>query len=211
VKNIGIIGFGSLGRQILGLLSASRPPDGVALFDDALHQQGRENAFPFDGFLEDPFVDYDFYVGLGYRHLPRKAEILRQLIASGRSVPSFVHPSCQVHPTCRIGQGCLIYPLCNLDQEVELGHGVLLNNSVVVSHNSRIGDAVYCSPGVVLSGHVTIGEAAFLGSGTVVSNHCRVGIRARIGIGSVVARDVPNEASAIGNPLRLLGVSLELE
>jgi sugar O-acyltransferase (sialic acid O-acetyltransferase NeuD family) len=211
VKKIGIIGYGALGRQILGLLFASGSPDGVALFDDALNRQRRENSFPFDGFLENCFADYDFYVGLGYQHLPRKAEILRQLLAAGRSTPSFVHPSCQVHPTCRIGQGCLIYPLCNLGQEVELGHGVLLNNSVVVSHNSNIGDAAYCSPGVVLSGHVSIGEATFLGSGTVVSNNRRVGARARIGLGSVVAKDVPDGVSAIGNPLRLLRVSLDLE
>ena len=208
---IGIIGFGALGRQILGLLSAAQKPGRVVFFDDLLHGRQGVDSFPFESYLDPRFADCEFYVGLGYRHLPRKAEILRQLRVAGRRAPSFVHPSCHVAATCRIGDGCIVYPLCNLDQEVELNAGVLLNNSVVVSHNSRIGDAAYLSPGVVLSGHITIGEAAFLGSGTLVANNRRIGARARVGIGTVVTNDVPDDASAIGSPQRLLERSLELE
>jgi sugar O-acyltransferase (sialic acid O-acetyltransferase NeuD family) len=211
VKKIAIIGFGALGRQILGLLDPARGRGQVVLFDDVLYSKRGENSFPFESFLDERFADCDFYVGLGYLHLPRKAEILGQLRTAGRRMPSFVHPSCHVHPTCRVGDGCLLYPCCNLDQEVNLGHGVLLNNSVVVSHNSHVGDAAYLSPGVVLSGRVTVADAAFLGSGTIVSNQRRIGARARVGIGTVVTRDVPDGASAIGNPVRLLERPLELE
>jgi sugar O-acyltransferase (sialic acid O-acetyltransferase NeuD family) len=211
VKKIGIIGFGALGRQILGLLAPARSPEPVAFFDDVLHGRQGENSFPFDSFLDARFSDYDFYIGLGYRHLARKIEILRQLHEAGRRTPSFLHPSCHVHPACRVGEGCVVYPLCNLDQEVKLGDGVLLNNSVVVSHDSRIGPAAYLSPGVVLSGQVTIGAAAFLGSGVVVANNRGIGARARVGIGTVVTSDVPEGASAIGNPMRLLEHPLELE
>lgn len=211
MKKIGIIGFGALGRQILGLLTPAHAPEQVALFDDVLHGRRGENSFPFDSFLDGRFSDYDFYIGLGYRHLARKLEILQQLRGAGRRAPSFVHPSCHVHPGCRVGEGCIAYPMCNLDQEAELGDGVLLNNSVVISHNSRVGPAAYLSPGVVLSGHVVVGPAAFLGAGVVVANHRRIGANARIGIGTVVTSDVPEGASAIGNPMRLLENPLELE
>jgi sugar O-acyltransferase (sialic acid O-acetyltransferase NeuD family) len=211
VKKIGIIGFGALGRQILGLLADEHPPDQVVFFDDALYSQHSENSFPFDNFLDAQFGDHDFYIGLGYQHLPRKIEILQQLLTANRRVPSFVHPTSHIHSTTRIGDGCLVYPLCNLDREVVLGHGVLLNNSVVVSHNSRIGEAAYLSPGVVLSGHVTVGQGAFLGSGVSVANNRSIGDRARIGIGSVVTSDVLADISAIGNPLRLLEHPLKLE
>jgi sugar O-acyltransferase (sialic acid O-acetyltransferase NeuD family) len=211
VKAIGIIGGGALGRQILGFLSAAQPPERVVFFDDPMHRAQAEHSFSFDSFLDPRFVELEFYVGLGYRHLPRRAEIIRQLLASGRRVPALVHPSCQVAPSCRVGEGCILNPLCNLDQEVELGPGVLLNNSVVVSHHSRIAAAAYLSPGVVLSGHVRIGEAAFLGSGTVVADHRSIGARARVGLGTVVTRDVPADASVIGNPQRLLEHPLKLE
>lgn len=211
MKKIGIIGFGALGRQILGLLGPGREAGPVVLFDDVLHRQRGENSFPFASFLDARFADCDFYVGLGYRHLTRKAEILKQLQDAGRRVPSFVHPTCHVHPTSRIGDGCVLYPCCNLDQEVVLGPGVLLHNSVVISHHSRVGSSAYLSPGVVLSGDVTVGSAAFLGAGTVVANNRRIGDRACVGIGTVVSLDVPEGTSAIGNPMRLLERPLELE
>jgi acetyltransferase-like isoleucine patch superfamily enzyme len=181
------------------------------IFDDIFHCQHPEDSCPFDGFMDPRFAGYDFYVALGYRHLARKSRILQELRAAGRRVPSFVHASCYIHPSCRISDGCLVYPMCNLDQEVELAPGVLLNNSVVVSHNSRLGEAAYCSPGVVLSGHVTVGDEAFLGSGALVANNRRIGRGARIGIGTVVTSDVPESASAIGNPMRVLERPLELE
>ena len=115
MKKIGVIGFGALGRQILGLLPDACAGGRVVVFDDIAHGQHRENSFSFDSFLDPKFADYDFYVALGYRHLARKAQILQDLRAAGRRVPSFVHASCHIHPTCRLGDGCLVYPLSNLD------------------------------------------------------------------------------------------------
>lgn len=206
-----IIGFGALGRQILALLAHREPRRPVVVFDDHEHARGTEDSYPFASFLDERFAAFEFYVGLGYHHLPRKAEILSRLLAAGRRLPSLVHPSCHVHPSTRIGAGCLLYPGCNLDQEVELGDGVLLHNSVVVSHDTRIGAAAYLAPGVVLSGRVTVGPSVFLGSGAVVANDRSIGARARVGIGTVVTRDVPADASAIGNPMRLLSRPLRLE
>ncbi len=211
MKATGIIGFGELGRQILGLLCAAEKPGRVVCFDDLLHAKMATDSFPFDSFLDGRFADLDFYVGLGYRHLPRRAEILRQLQAAGRRIPALVHPSCHVAPTCRVGEGSLVYPLCNLDHEVELESGALLNNSTVVSHNTRIGTAAYLSPGVVLAGYVTVGPAAFLGSGVLVANNRCIGARARVAIGTVVTRDVPDDTSVAGNPQRLLDHPLELQ
>jgi sugar O-acyltransferase (sialic acid O-acetyltransferase NeuD family) len=211
VKRIAIIGFGALGRQILSLLGPDAGAAHVLFFDDVLHSQHGENSFPFDSFLDGRFADCDFYVGLGYRHLLRKASVLHELRGSGRQAPCLVHPSAYVHPTCRMGSGCLVYPMCNLGERVELGDGVVLNNSVVVSHDSRIGSAAYLSPGVTLSGHVLVGTAAFLGAGVLVANNRCIGEHSRVGIGTVVTCNVPDGASAIGNPVRLLERPLELE
>ena len=208
---IGIIGFGALGRQILGLLRLSSPDLKVLFFDDGLNSQRAHDSFAMTGYRDPAFSDLDFYVGLGYKHLRLRETMVADLRATGRRTPSFIHPSCHVHPDCRIGDGCLVYPLCNLDQEVELGHGVVLHNSVTVSHNSHVGDATYVSPGVVLSGHVTIGARTFIGAGTVVANNRRIGNDARVGLGSAVSRDIADGASAIGNPMRLLKRPLNLE
>jgi sugar O-acyltransferase (sialic acid O-acetyltransferase NeuD family) len=211
VNRIAIIGFGALGVQILKLISVVEQPEELVLFDNVLHGRGEQNAFPFESFLEQRFSDFSFYVALGYLHLPRKLEILDELHVAGRRTPSVVHPSCEVNSTSRIGDGCVVYPLCNVGDSVDIERGVLLNNSVVVSHGSRVGAAAYLSPGVVLSGNVIIGCQTFLGSGVVVANGRRIGANVRVGIGSVVTVDIPDNLSAIGNPLKLLSRPLDLE
>lgn len=207
----GIIGFGALGQQILALMESVARVERVVLFDDVLYGQGKANSASFDSFLDARYADHQFFVGLGYHHLPRRAAIVRELIGAGRRVPSWVHPSCQIHPSAHIGDGCLLYPLCNVGGNVQVAEGALLNNSVVVSHDSRLGAAAYLSPAVVVSGHVDIGEAAFLGAGVLVANNRRIGAHARVGIGTVVTADVPDGASAIGNPMRLLDDRLDLD
>lgn len=196
-----------------GLMAApaDAAPQRVVRCDDTLHAVGAEGARPFAAYLDEDLRDADFFVALGYRHLPLKADILRRLLAADRRAPAWAHPSCHVSPTARLEPGCFLFPLCNVDEEVALGAGVLLHNSVIVSHETKIGGSAYLSPGVVVAGCVTIGEAAFLGAGTTVSNRRTIGARARIGLASAVTRDVPADASAIGNPLRLLERALDLE
>jgi sugar O-acyltransferase (sialic acid O-acetyltransferase NeuD family) len=209
MKRLAIVGGGALARQILDLLAPGAVP--AAMFDDRRFAEREAGVLPFDAFLDDRFRDADFYVALGYHHLSRKLTILRELQAAGRRIPSIVHPSAFVHPSCRLGDGSIVYPLCNIGADVEIGPGAIINNSAVVSHESWIGAVAYLSPAVILSGRVTIGEAAFLGAGVVVANGCRIGSSARVGIGSVVTRDVADGASAIGNPIRVLDHPLELE
>ena len=211
MTTIGIIGFGALGRQILDLLDIpSGDRDASSFSTTHLHEQRAEGSFPFDSFLDERFAECSFYVGLGYRHLPLKVQLIQRLRSAGRRVPSLVHGSSNVHPTSTLGDGCILYPLCNVGAHVDLGDGVLLNNSVVVSHDSTVGSSAYLSPGVVLSGRVTVGEATFLGTGVLVADGRVVGRHARVGIGTVVTRNVPDGASVIGNPMRVLDRPLEL-
>lgn len=210
MKRVAIVGAGALGRQIIDLLDAERLHAGVVYFDDTLAEQGAASSFAFASALDERFADCEFYIGLGYKHLPLKADLVRRLLEATRRLPPLVHPSAVVHSSARLRDGSVIYPLCNVGANTEIGTGVLLNNSVVVSHDCRIGSCAYLSPGVVLSGQVTVGEAAFLGAGTLVADHRTIGRHARIGIGSVVTRDVGDAASAIGNPLRDLQRPLHL-
>jgi len=211
VKRLAIIGFGALGRQLLSLLGERRDGLEVLRFDDTLYSSRAESCYPFDSYSDSSFADCQFYIGLGYKHLVRRAAVVTQLVGLGRDVPSWRHPSCHVHPGSLVGPGCVLYPLCNIGPDVTIQEGVLLNNSVIVSHGCRVGAGAYLSPGVVLSGDVSIGASTFVGSGVVISNGRTVGERARIGIGSVVTIDVPDDGSVIGNPARLLPRPLNLD
>ena len=207
----GFIGYGELGRQIDALVSPVGARCEKLFFDDSCVAEGLPGALPFGSHADEQFADVKFYVCLGYKHLVRKTEIVLRLLELGRELPAFIHSTCHVSPSARIAKGAILYPMCNVDKDVTIGHGVLLNNSVVVSHNTTIGDGCYLSPGVVVSGFANIGANTFIGSGAVISNDLEIGENAVIGIGTVVTKEVPDECSAIGNPMRILERQLKLK
>jgi sugar O-acyltransferase (sialic acid O-acetyltransferase NeuD family) len=201
---IAFIGYGELGRQIHTLIQQTGSATEAIFFDDGLYQQKQVNAFPFETYPDELYKDYSFIVSLGYKQLPAKQKIIKRLDDLGRSIYSFIHPSCFVNTSAMIENGVVAYPMCNIDKEVKIGKGVLLNNSVTISHNTAIGNCCYVSPGVVLSGNVTIGENTFIGAGAIVANNITIGINVTIGIGTVVTEDVADNSAVIGNPMKFV-------
>jgi bifunctional UDP-N-acetylglucosamine pyrophosphorylase/glucosamine-1-phosphate N-acetyltransferase len=114
-----------------------------------------------------------------------------------------------------------------LGPRVHIGNFAELKNAtlasgVKVGHFSYIGDTTIGSETNVGAGTITanfdgvgkhrteIGERAFIGSDTILRAPVRVGDDARTGAGSVVTRDVPDGATVVGVPARLIRrVSIE--
>lgn len=203
-RQLAFIGFGELGRQLVWLLSEEQRLEEFTYFDDVLYEKSIENAFPFSDWPKNKSSDFDFIIGLGYKHLLLKEEIVNKLVSSVYSLPSLIHPTAFVNSNSEIGHGVYVYPMCNIDLGVKIGQGTLLNNSVVVSHDSHIGNCCYLSPGVIVSGNVSIGNATFIGSGSIISNGVKIGSNVQIGIGSVITGDVPDNTTVIGNPQRFV-------
>src|SRR5687768_13346484 len=172
---IAFIGYGELGRQIHALIKQSDSPTEAIFFDDEFYQQQQINSFPFASYDEELYKNNSFIIGLGYKHLLTKQRIIQRLEELGRTIYSFIHPSCFVNLSANIENGVVAYPMCNIDKDVRIGKGVLLNNSVTVSHNTIIGACCYLSPGAVLSGNVAIGENTFVGAGAIVANNINIG------------------------------------
>lgn len=204
-KKIGIIGYGVIGRQIEEFILEQAIEEVVFFyFDDILQSQGKVNSFPFSTFKNPEFSDLDFYIGLGYHHLVIKNNVYEQLRQHKLNYPPFIHHTAYVHPAAEIANGVIIFPMCNVGTSVVISEGVLVNNSSVISHDSIIGRCSFISPGVVLSGRVKIGEFCFIGTGSVIANDLAIGNNVRIGIGTVVAKNVEDDLSVIGNPMKII-------
>jgi sugar O-acyltransferase (sialic acid O-acetyltransferase NeuD family) len=210
-RKIAYIGFGALGQQIALLLRQSTTGQmEEVIFDDHAAGEKTPGAYPFGEYMNSKFEDYEFYLCLGYMHLPFKHEIAENLKSARRKLTSFIHSSSIINPSAAIGPGSIVYAGCNIDQFVQLEEGVFLNNSVTVSHNSIIGKHSFLAPGVVISGNVRIGAQCFIGAGTLIGNGITIGDNTVIGIGSVITRDIPPGSSVIGNPMRILDKKLKL-
>ena len=106
--------------------------------------------------------------------------------------------------------GIEIHPGATIGQRFFIDHGM----GVVIGETSQIGDDVMLYQGVTLGGtsltkgkrHPTIGDGVIVGSGAQVLGPIVVGDGARVGANAVVLQDVPQGATMVGIPPRLLWV-----
>lgn len=102
----------------------------------------------------------------------------------------------EIHPAAKIGRGVLI------------DHGM----GVVIGETAEVGDNCTIYQGVTLGGtgkdvgkrHPTIGSGVMIGSGAKVLGPFTVGDNAKIAAGAVVLNAVPEGATAVGVPAKII-------
>ncbi len=124
-----------------------------------------------------------------------------KLIARWISQHSRHKTGIEIHPGATIGKGLFI------------DHGM----GVVIGETTEIGDNCTLYQGVTLGGtgkdhgkrHPTLGNNVLVGSGAKVLGPFRVGDNARIAAGAVVLTEVPDNATAVGVPAKIVRVNGE--
>lgn len=124
-----------------------------------------------------------------------------KLIARWISQRSRHKTGIEIHPGAIIGKGLFI------------DHGM----GVVIGETAEIGDNCTIYQGVTLGGtgkdqgkrHPTLGNNVLVGSGAKVLGPFRVGDNARIAAGAVVLTEVPDNATAVGVPARIVRLNGE--
>ncbi len=108
----------------------------------------------------------------------------------------------------RFFTGIEIHPGATIGRRFFIDHG----SGVVIGETAEIGEDVLIYQGVVLGGtslnkgkrHPTIGNKVVIGTGAVVLGAITVGEGAKIGSGSVVIKPVPEGATVVGIPGRVV-------
>lgn len=131
---------------------------------------------------------------------------IRKEIAEKLHVPfgQAIHPSVILSRTATIGQGTAVMAGVTVNSETKIGKHVILNTQCSVDHDCRIGDFVHISPQVALAGDVKVGEGTHIGIGACVIQGINIGRWCTIGAGSVIIHDVPDGATVVGNPGRII-------
>ena len=100
--------------------------------------------------------------------------------------------------------------ICTLNSSVgtytEVGNHVIISLGSCVSHHNILGDYVFFGPNACSGGGVYIKEGAFIGIGASILPNVTIGKWAVVGAGSVVIRDVPDYATVVGNPARVIKI-----
>lgn len=104
--------------------------------------------------------------------------------------------------------GIEIHPGANIGRRFFIDHGM----GVVIGETAEIGDDCTLYHGVTLGGtawkkekrHPTLGNNVVVGAGAKVLGPIKIGNNARVGSNSVVVKDVPEDATVVGIPGRIV-------
>lgn len=106
--------------------------------------------------------------------------------------------------------GIEIHPGATIGKNLFIDHGM----GVVIGETTIIGDNCTLYQGVTLGGtgkdhgkrHPTLGDNVLIGAGAKVLGPFKVGDNARVAAGAVVLSEVPDNATAVGVPARVVRI-----
>ena len=114
------------------------------------------------------------------------------------------HPSAIVADSVVWGEGTVILHRAVVQADTRIGKHCIINTAASVDHDCLIEDFVHVGPNCGICGGVSIGEGTLLGGGCSVIPGIKIGKWCTIGAGSVIIRDVPDGATVVGNPGRII-------
>jgi len=122
-----------------------------------------------------------------------------------------IHPTAILDQTVKIQEGSVVMANATINSSVKIGKHCIVNTSANIDHDCFLEDYVHISPNATLSGNVRVGEGTHVGSGAVIIPGITIGKWATIGAGAVIIRDVPDGATVVGNPGKVIKINPEFQ
>jgi sugar O-acyltransferase (sialic acid O-acetyltransferase NeuD family) len=168
-------------------------------------------------FLDD---DQSIISFQGFEVVHKKSDPLPLFIAIGsnriRKEVVAAHPShfseaivdftATIRSSQPLGKGSLVAATAVINPDAHIGAHVIVNTAAVIEHDCILEDFVHISPHATLSGNVFVGEGTHIGAGAVAIPGIRIGKWCTIGAGTVLIKDVPDFATVVGNPGRVIRI-----
>ena len=142
------------------------------------------------------------------------SDVQARAVGSGTRIWQYV----VVLPGARIGQDCNICSHCFIEDDVTVGDRVTIKSGVQLWNGVTLEDDVLVGPNVSFTNdrhprsgnrdfkleRIVVARGAAIGAGAVLLPGIRIGAGATVGAGSVVTGDVPDGATVVGNPARII-------
>lgn len=186
--------------QIVGILDDDPTKIGVKLW--GIEVLGNINQ------LEKLAANYeDLGVVISIANPPIKKRIIEQLsIIKNISFPNLIHKNSWFSNNVILGYGNIIYPNASINYETVIHNFVTINMNASLGHNCILHDYVTISPGVDIAGFTDVGQSTFLGLGCNAIQGHKIGENVIVGAGAVIIHDVPDGATVVGNPGRIIKI-----
>ncbi|GAB2770279.1 acetyltransferase [Salinimicrobium soli] len=114
------------------------------------------------------------------------------------------HASSVVDVTVELGQGTVVMANATINADTIIGKHCIVNTGSVIEHDCLLADFVHISPNATLAGGIQVGEGTQVGTGAVIIPGVKIGKWCTIGAGAVVIEDIPDYATVVGNPGKII-------
>jgi len=143
---------------------------------------------------------YPILIGIGKNKTRKKiAERLTSSIAD-----AVVHHKAIISPSSTIDKGSVVMPGAIINAGAKIGKHVIINTGAIIEHDCEIADYAHISPNAALAGNVSVGKGTQIGIGAQVIQGVTIGEWCTIGAGAVIIKDIPDGATVVGNPGRII-------
>ncbi|WP_291093655.1 acetyltransferase [Empedobacter sp. UBA6745] len=151
---------------------------------------------------EIPRKQIDVVISIGHN-------ITRKMLVNNNvqfNYPTLIHPKTSISKRAKIAEGTVVMAGVSVNSEVNIGKHCIINTNTSIDHECIISDYVHISPNVSLAGNVEVGEGTHIGIGASIIQGIKIGKWCTIGAGAVIIKDVPDGATVVGNPGRIIKI-----
>ncbi|MGO2358383.1 MAG: acetyltransferase [Mesonia sp.] len=199
-RKISIYGASGHGKVVMDILTSTVVYELAYVFDDdetlqSFKKLKVESATEVEKLQEFPIV---FTIG--------DNKIRKKIVENTKHItaPPMIHIAAVTSASAILGEGSVVMAGAVINADAHLKKHVIINTGAVVEHDCLLEDYVHISPNAALAGNVHVGEGSHIGIGAQVIQGIKIGKWCSIGAGAVIIKDVPNGATVVGNPGRIL-------
>ncbi len=136
----------------------------------------------------------------------RRFLVSKMIVHVGKNVN--IEKGAFISSGCSIGDNSGVGVRCELNGTVKIGNNVLMGPDVIiytVNHQFSDKNKLIAEQGYREEQPVTICDDVWIGRRVMIMPGTTIGKGAVIGAGAVVAKDIPEYAIAVGNPVKIVG------
>ena len=201
-KTMIVYGASGHGKVIIEILENINTPD-ISIWDDA--DRAPVWQYPVQKPPATGVPDTEqLIISIGVNTTRKRvAERWGNSVKFGKAIHSFTN----ISKRAIIGDGTVVMAGAVINADTIIGKHCIINTSASIDHDCVLADYVHISPNATLSGDVHVGEGTHVGSGAATIQGIRIGKWCNIGAGAVVIKDIPDYATAVGNPAKIININ----
>ena len=147
-----------------------------------------------------------YFVNLITGSTRTRYETSRYMASRGCRFATFIHPTVDL-TMVSMGLGNYVQEGVIIQANARIGDSSSIHMGALVAHEVTVGSSVFIAHACSISGSVEIGDGVFVGTNATIIPRLRIGKWATIGAGAVVIKDVPDYATVVGNPAKVVKVA----